>query len=243
MNIVLLERTQNARELVYAAFRQCYSKEFIGKIWPKLISGEITPEQQTRLIQDTLKSGHVTPVEHVKFTFAIEGVSRSLTHQLVRHRIASYSHQSQRYIDSTQFEYITPPSINKIEEVKKEFDNLMKLINEKYKYIQEKLIEAGRTKSQANEDSRFVLPNACETKIVVTMNCSSLNHFFGLRCCQRAQWEIRNLANEMYNISKEEVPEIFSEKSGERCEKLGYCPENEKFSCGRYKTLQKILGN
>lgn len=237
MKVVLLERTQNAEELIYAAFRQCYSDNFVGDLWDKLLSGEISKDKQIFLIEETLKSGHVTPVEHVKFTFSIEGISRALTHQLVRHRMASYSQQSQRYVDANQFNYIIPPSIDKNPEAKKKFNDAMEYLDYKYKEIQEILIEEGRTKSQANEDSRFILPNACESKIVVTMNCSSLLHFFGLRCCNRAQWEIRNMANKMLDICRDEVPIIFK-YSGARCERLGYCPENEKFTCGKYKSLE-----
>lgn len=239
-NVVLLERSQNATELVYASFRQCYSKEFVAKIWPKLLNGEISASQKTSLIEETLKSGHVTPIEHVKFTFAVDGISRSLSHQLVRHRIASYSQQSQRYVDANQFEYITPPSVERNEKANEKFKETMKYLDNSYKEIQELLINDGRTKSQANEDSRYVLPNACETKIVITMNCSSLIHFAGLRSCKRAQWEIRKMSNDMMDICKEEVPVIFK-NIGARCERLGYCPENEKFTCGKYKTLAEIL--
>lgn len=236
MNVELLERTQNAESLIYAAFRQCYSKDFVGDLWDKLLKNEISINDQISLIEDTLKSGHVTPIEHVKFTFAVEGISRALTHQLVRHRIASYSQQSQRYVNATQFNYIIPPSIEKNPEALKKFNDVMEYLDNSYKKIQNILINQGRTKSQANEDSRFVLPNACESKIVLTMNCSSLLHFFGLRCCNRAQWEIRNMANEMLKICRNELPVIFN-YGGARCERLGYCPENEKFTCGKYKRL------
>lgn len=241
-NVVLLERSSNAEELIYAAFRQCYSKSFVAKIWLQLLRGEIPKEKQISLIENTLQSGHVTPVEHVKFTFAIDNISRALSHQLVRHRIASYSQQSQRYVDSNQFKYITPPSIQNNEQAKNKFEEVMDYLDKSYKEIQDLLINDGRNKSQANEDARYVLPNATKTSIVITMNCSSLLHFFNLRCCMRAQWEIRSMAYKMLEICKDEVPVIFK-YAGEKCKSLGYCPENKNFSCGKYKTLKEILDN
>lgn len=240
MNVVLLERTSNAESLIYASFRQCYSSVFVADIWPKLLSGEVLREKQEELIENTLKSGHVTPVEHVKFTFAVDGISRSLTHQLVRHRIASYSQQSQRYVDSNKFKYIIPPSINSNEKTRKKFEEAMRYLDQTYKELQEELIENGNSKGSANEDARFVLPNAAETKIIITMNCSSLLHFFNLRCCNRAQWEIREMANNMLKIAKEELPVIFR-YAGLKCKQLGYCPESKKFSCGKYKTKDEIF--
>ena len=181
--------------------------------------------------------GHHSPLEHVSFTFAVEGVSRALTHQLVRHRIASYSQQSQRYVNLDKtFDYIMPPSIEKNEVTTTVFENAMKDIKRYYDYLvdslEESYISNGMNKREANkkaiEDARYVLPNACETKIVFTMNVRTLLHFFEKRCCSRAQWEIRNLANEMLRQCKEISPILFS-SAGPTCKK-GYCTEG-KMSC------------
>lgn len=136
------------------------------------------------------------PVEHVSFTFALGGVSRALTHQLVRHRIASYSQQSQRYVDGSDFDYLIPPEIRKNPESLARFEGIMREIGSAYRDLKGLLEEAGRTGSKANEDARFVLPQATASNIVVTMNCRALLNFFEHRCCRRAQWEIRHVADE-----------------------------------------------
>ena len=149
----------------------------------------MTDEQVQKLLAKIIKMGHASTMEHVSFTFGIEGVSRVLTHQLVRHRLASYSQQSQRYVAEHDFEYILPPSIEEKPEAKERFQSLMDDIQKAYN----ELADMGIPK----EDARYVLANATETKIVVTMNARSLMHFFNLRCCNRAQWEIRELAYKM----------------------------------------------
>ncbi len=226
MNIVLIQKPTNALHIIYAAFRQCYSKGFVGDIWPKLLNNENPLEKQYNLITEVLESGHTSPIEHISFTFAIEGISRSLTHQLVRHRIASYSQQSQRYVGEGDPVYIIPKTIEKRYSALKEYNDLMNLIWQKY----DDLILMGIPK----EDARYILPNAAESKIVVTMNCRSLLNFFELRSCRRAQWEIRKMSNEMLKICQEVLPIVF-QSAGAKCIRLGYCPENEKFSCGRFK--------
>jgi len=231
--VKLLNSSLNALSLIYAAFRQCYSPGFVGDMWPRLLRGEVSLEKQAALITDVLASGHTSPVEHVSYTFAIQGVSRSLTHQLVRHRIASYSQQSQRYVDESGFEYILPPAIERIPQAREKFVRFMDLIQEAYQDLQQTLKSNGRTREEANEDARFILPNAAESKIVATMNCRSLLNFFELRCCERAQWEIRELAWKMLELVREDLPVIFA-SAGPKCERLGYCPEGEKFTCGKY---------
>jgi thymidylate synthase (FAD) len=150
---------------------------------------------------------------------------------LVRHRIASYDQQSQRYVSSSQFEYVTPDKIAKNADAKTLFDNTMQDLQKTY----DQLIELGIAK----EDARAVLPNACATRLIVTMNARSLFHFFGLRCCVRAQSEIRQMANEMLKLCKEVAPQIFA-NAGANCEQLGYCPECD-MCCGRAPTIHKLL--
>ena len=236
LRVKLLQMTENPLSLIYAACRQCYSASFAGDIFEK----EIDDEEKERFIKKVVESGHESPLEHVKFTFAIEGVSRALTHQLVRHRIASYSQQSQRYVKEENFEYVIPPSIKQDEELRKEFVRIMKETQASYNKVLKKLKEKGITGEKANQDARYILPQATETKIVVTMNCRELLHFFEQRCCMRAQWEIRNLANEMLKICKSHLPAVFS-SAGPKCERLGYCPEGKKFTCGRYPLKAKVI--
>jgi thymidylate synthase (FAD) len=233
LRVELLSRTPNGLSLIYAAFRQCYSPAFAGDLWAGLLEGGVPLEKQGEFIRNILASGHDSPLEHVSFTFAVEGVSRALTHQLVRHRIASYSQQSQRYVDGSSFDYILPPAVGRIPEARERFELFMVEVGKAYRDLKGLLEGQGRTGAKANEDARFVLPQAAESKIVVTMNCRSLLHFFELRCCERAQWEIRKMAWKMLALCREELPVIFR-AAGPRCERLGYCPEGEKFTCGKY---------
>jgi len=230
LNIKLLETSENPISLIYVACRQCYSDKFAGDIFSE---GKISLKKQEDFVKSVVASGHESPLEHVKFTFAIEGVSRALTHQLVRHRLASYSQQSQRYVKEKDFSYIIPPSIKNNPKALAEFSKLMTEIQASYDKLSKYLSEGGKEGQSANQDVRFVLPQAAETKIVVTMNSRELLHFFKHRCCSRAQWEIRALANAMLKICKEKLPAVFS-NGGAKCEDLGYCPEGEKFCCGKY---------
>ena len=223
--------TPNALAVIYAAFRQCYHAGFAADMWPKLISGEISHERQAEFVSSFLNSGHQSPVEHVSFTFAVEGISRALTHQLVRHRLASYSQQSQRYVSGAAFDYIMPPSIAAAPEAAERFAALMAEIGQSYQVLQEMLAERGLAEKDSREDVRFVLPQAAATRLVITMNCRSLLHFFELRLCGRAQWEIRRLAGLMLKICRHELPAVFG-ACGPICERLGYCPEGPR-SCGR----------
>lgn len=231
LRVELLAHTPDPLSLVYAAFRQCYHAGFVADMWPKLLSGEISKEKQAEFIEQVVSSGHVSPIEHVSFTFAVEGVSRALTHQLVRHRIASYSQQSQRYVDGSNFSYIIPPSIARSPEARHRFEQCMEHIGEAYRELKDLLESTGHDK--AREDARFVLPQAAETRIVLTMNCRSLLNFFTHRCCSRAQWEIRSLAGKMLKKCQEALPVVFA-SAGAACERLRYCPEGERFTCGRY---------
>ncbi|SET01850.1 FAD-dependent thymidylate synthase [Anaerobranca gottschalkii] len=226
MKVELLSYTPNCEEIVALAARLCYSADDITEIKSKMEG-----ERGVKLIEKLLDLGHESPFEHISFTFGISGVSRALTHQLVRHRIASYSQKSQRYVSEKNFEYIIPPKIKNNPEANKIYQQLMVEIGEKY----EKLVELGIK----NEDARYVLPNSCETKIVVTMNARSLFNFFKHRTCVRAQWEIRALANEMLKLVKEKAPTVFK-NAGANCQWLGFCPEGD-MSCGKVPTLKEAL--
>ncbi|MEM3609023.1 MAG: FAD-dependent thymidylate synthase [Candidatus Bathyarchaeia archaeon] len=176
-------------------------------------------ERARQIIKRVTGYGHMSVVEHASFTFSLEGVSRAMTHQLVRHRIASYTQQSQRYVTYDTLEkYVTPKSIAENTEAKRVFEEALEKISEAY----QRLLQLGVPK----EDARFILPNAAKTNIIVTMNARELNHFFSLRCCARSQWEIREVATEMLRQVKKVAPALF-ENAGPSCVKLGYCPEGK----------------
>ena len=223
MNVELLYCTPDPERAIATAARLCYAP-----VGAKELMETMSDEQVDKVLNTILGSGHFSTLEHASFTFAIDGVSRALTHQLVRHRIASYSQQSQRYVKEHDFETIVPASIAKNPAAKAKFDALMTEIQDLYNEFTEAGVPA--------EDARYILPNAAETKIVCTFNARSLLNFFSLRCCTRAQWEIRALANEMLRQVKEVAPVIF-ENAGPTCVSEGVCHEGE-MSCGR---LQAIL--
>lgn len=223
MMVKLVRHTPEPERTVAMSARLCYSP-----IGAAQLEEKISDEQAANLVRKLVSMGHLSTLEHVTFTFAIEGVSRVLTHQLVRHRIASYSQQSQRYVKEHDFETIVPASIASKPEAKAKFDKLMTEIQAMYDEFIALDIPA--------EDARYILPNATETKIVCTFNARSLLNFFSLRCCTRAQWEIRALANEMLRQCQEVAPVIF-ENAGPTCVSEGVCHEGD-MSCGR---LQAIL--
>ena len=223
MMVKLVRHTPEPERTVAMSARLCYSP-----IGAAQLEEKISDEQAANLVRKLVSMGHLSTLEHVTFTFAIEGVSRVLTHQLVRHRIASYSQQSQRYVKEHDFETILPASIASKPEAKAKFDKLMTEIQAMYDEFIALDIPA--------EDARYILPNATETKIVCTFNARSLLNFFSLRCCTRAQWEIRALANEMLRQCQAVAPVIF-ENAGPTCVSEGVCHEGA-MSCGR---LQAIL--
>lgn len=223
MMVKLVRHTPEPERTVAMSARLCYSP-----IGAAQLEEKISDEQAANLVRKLVSMGHLSTLEHVTFTFAIEGVSRVLTHQLVRHRIASYSQQSQRYVKEHDFETIVPASIASKPEAKAKFDKLMTEIQAMYDEFIALDIPA--------EDARYILPNATETKIVCTFNARSLLNFFSLRCCTRAQWEIRALANEMLRQCHAVAPVIF-ENAGPTCVSEGVCHEGA-MSCGR---LQAIL--
>ena len=194
----------------------------------------MSEKDQSEFIDRLMKMGHESVLEHASFTFGIEGVSRALLAQLTRHRIASFSVQSQRYVSyENGFGYIIPPKIQALgEDAVREFQRQMDQMEQWYKGWQEKLGHGERS----NEDARFVLPNACETRLIMTMNVRELRHFFALRMCERAQWEIRGLAAEMHRLCMEAAPALFQD-AGPGCLR-GKCSEGEK-TCGKMKEKQQ----
>lgn len=214
MKVKLLRHTADSELLCGAA-----ASTTIKSGRPSEILTKIDIETAKRKIRQVTGYGHTSVIEHASFTFSIEDVSRAMTHQLVRHRIASYTQQSQRYVTYDTLEkYVTPPNIAHNAEAKKIFDETLERISEAY----QKLLKMTIPK----EDARFILPNAAKTNIMVTMNARELRHFFDLRCCARAQWEIREVATEMLKQAKKAAPALF-ENSGPACVELGYCPEGK----------------
>lgn len=235
MYVKLLTHTPDPERLVAAAAGVCYSSDPIDNIY-----NNMTQERIEKLIQSTQESGHNSITEHVTFTFAIAGISRACLAQLTRHRIASYSVRSQRYITEGGAYCVTPNSICQVDGVRELYNMAIDFANHSYKTIQHQLetkyLSDGFSKTdartKANEDARFVLPNATETQLIVTMNARSLYNFFALRTCNRAQWEIRELANEMLAACKEVAPVLFA-KAGKPC-LFGECPEGSR-SCKNKK--------
>ena len=245
--VSLIACTPEPEKVVAAAARLCYSKAGVEQITQGLT------EQKTADFVDMLSSmGHESPLEHASFTFGIEGVSRSFLAQITRHRIASYSVKSQRYVAESDFEYVVPPAIEAIPEARDEFLRAME--EDRIHYIRIRELLTGKHKNElmaqgkdeasalkaagklANEDARFVLPNACETKLVCTFNARELLHLFSLRCCNRAQWEIRSVAEQMLLLVKEAAPHIFR-LAGPTCVR-GACSEG-KMTCGRAKEVRE----
>lgn len=217
MQVELLYHTPDVERAVATAARLCYAPVGASELM------ETMSEDRVRSVLATImKGGHFSTLEHASYTFAVDGVSRALTHQLVRHRIASFNQQSQRYVKfDNGFNRVEPPLIKENEQAHKIFEDCMASCAESYEKLRELGIVA--------EDARFVLPNAAETKIVITMNVRELLHFFELRCCNRAQWEIRALAHKMLELVKPTAPFIFMD-AGAPCTH-GACHEG-KMSCG-----------
>ena len=208
------------------AAKLCYSPSDIISLKEKTAARD-----QRGFVDKLMKMGHMSPIEHASFTFAVEGISRACSHQLVRHRLASYSQQSQRYVsEEAGFDYVIPPTIRGDAELERYFIEFMAKSQKAYNQIVKKLNKKGIKGEAANQDARFVLPNAAETKIMLTMNARELLHFFRQRCCNRAQWEIRAMAVEMLKLVKRIAPTVFA-GSGPGCVS-GPCPEGE-YTCGK----------
>lgn len=217
MQVELLYHTPDPERAIATAARLCYAPVGATELM------ETMPDERVQSVLSTIMaSGHFSTLEHASYTFAIDGVSRACTHQLVRHRLASFNQQSQRYVKfDNGIEVVEPPSVANNEEAHAVFEEAMDFAARAYARLREIDIPA--------EDARFVLPNAAETKIVVTMNVRELLHFFSLRCCNRAQWEIRELAHRMLELARPTAPYIFAD-AGAGCVR-GACPEG-KMACG-----------
>ena len=251
MKVKIIAHTEFPEETIAKSAKLCYSRVGVDEISEKL-----DEDSTNKFLNMLMGFSHMSPLEHASFTFAVEGVSRTLTHQLVRHRIASYSQQSQRYVKLDQFEYIIPPEIERNEEAKKifiesmnkcqeDYDKLVEILFAKhYQELLDKCVSEKKAKSQAEkmsiEDARYVFPNACETKMVFTINARSLYNFFHHRCCERAQWEIRELATEMLRLVREVAPILFN-NVGPNCLN-GACPEG-KMTCGKIKDVREKFKN
>ena len=245
--VTLLSFTPEPEKTIACAAKLCYSPSSISDLREGL-----TDEKVESFISMLSGIGHESPIEHASFTFGIEGVSRSLLAQITRHRIASFSVKSQRYVKEGAFEFVTPPEIRAEADVLELYNESMRAAQEAYDKIAEVLTEKHKkaflaegkdektaermASKKAIEDARFVLPNACETKMVITMNARSLMNFFHHRCCNRAQWEIRDVADQMLKLVYGVAPNLFK-KAGPSCV-CGFCPEG-KMSCGKAEEVRK----
>ena len=251
MNVKLIAHTVQSEKVVAAAAKLCYSNSGAMNLLE-----DMSDEKAQNFVEMLARIGHQSPIEHASFTFAIEGVSRSLLAQITRHRLASFSVQSQRYVKLKNFQYITPPEIARIPEAEKCYQETMQnclaayeklaelLENQHYtEFLAQGLPEKearSKAEKKAIEDARFVLPNASETKMVVTMNARELLHFFKLRCCNRAQWEIRELAKAMLREVYPVSPALFAKAGASCCS--GSCPEG-KMTCGKCEEVRKEFEN
>lgn len=229
MKVALVRHTLSPEEVVALGARLCYSKARVDDLLQRVSS-----KDQTDFVARIMNMGHDSVLEHASFTFGIEGVSRVLLAQITRHRLASFSVQSQRYVSyENGFGYIVPPKIEALgKDAVEEFERQMDTMHQWYTQWQCRL----GTGEGGNEDARFVLPGACETRMMVTMNVRELRHFFSLRMCTRAQWEIRELATEMHRLCMAVAPALFA-NAGPGCLR-GACPEGEK-SCGRVMKVRE----
>ncbi len=251
MKVKIIAHTPEPEKVITMAGKLCYSPVGVDEIEKNL-----TEQSTNKFINMLMDLGHGSIFEHTTFTFAVEGISRVCTHQLVRHRIASFSQQSQRYVKLDQFEYIIPEEIEKIKEAKELFIDAMKKDQETYDKLVEilfdkhynNLIESGlneksaknKAEKMAIEDARYVFPNACETKIVFTMNARSLYNFINHRACERAQTEIREMSILMLKELKKVAPLLF-ENIGPNCVS-GPCPE-KNMTCGKITQIREKFKN
>lgn len=229
LRVQLVRHTGTPQDLVALGARLCYAGGTLDSLVEKISSND-----QEAFVQKVMGMGHDSVLEHASFTFLVEGVSRVLLAQLTRHRIASFSVQSQRYVSyQSGFGYIIPPAIRALgEDAVAEYESQMAQIQGWYEGWQQKLGNAGE---KSNEDARFVLPGACETRVLFTMNARELRHFFALRMCNRAQWEIRAMAQQMFEQVYPVAPALFAD-AGPGCIS-GPCPEGGR-SCGKMMDIR-----
>jgi len=224
MKVTLIAHTPDPERAAASAARQCYSKNSATKAMADLDESGIR-----RLLRMVIGNGHLSVLEHASFTFAIDGISRACSHQLVRHRIASYSQQSQRYVKMDQLEWVVPDSIKSKPSAADAFAKALDICRACYS----EMLAMG----VPTEDARYVLPQASPTKIVVTMNARSLLNFFELRCCLRAQWEIRATAETMLALVRAVAPTIFV-SAGPACVSRKVCPD-KIYDCPKWVELFK----
>ncbi len=228
MNVTLIEHTPNPERTIALAARLCYSPTSIDKLRDQMATSDIES-----FLDKIMSLGHHSVLEHASFTFGIEGISRVTTHQMVRHRIASFSQQSQRYVShKEEFTSIMPDTIAENLEARQIFVFMSETFHKAYA----QLVEMGIPP----EDARYILPSATETKIIMTMNARELLHFFSLRCCQRAQWEIREMSVEILRLARRIAPIIFRQ-AGPGCV-AGPCPEG-KYCCGQMDEVRDFYNN
>jgi thymidylate synthase (FAD) len=260
LKVTLLTHTPEPEKIVAAAAKLCYSNAPVSKLMD-----DLDEEKTTSFLNKLSGLGHASPVEHCSFTFAIEGVSRSFLAQITRHRIASYSVRSQRYCRMTGDDIVCPPAVAEDYEANEAFSQAIQSIKFTYNHLHNiledkhtemlMLNDASLTEPEArkkaskmaNEDARFILPEACETSMIVTMNARELNNFFKLRCCNRAQWEIRSVADEMLKLVYPIAPTLFK-SAGPGCVSCGHCTEGA-MTCGhsdyvkeKYSMLKATAG-
>lgn len=228
LKVELIKYTENPENVIALAAKLCYSDSGIADLKQGIDTKDVSG-----FIKKLISLNHLSTMEHASFTFGIEGVSRALLAQITRHRIASFSVKSQRYVKAKKFNYIIPPAIKELgEDAVKEFERQMDVMHGFYNGWLDKLEEG----EKGNEDARFILPNATETKFLLTMNARELLHFFELRCCNRAQWEICQLAWKMLELVNKVAPNIFS-MAGPSCA-FKSCSEG-KMSCGKMNEIKQ----
>lgn len=226
MKVALLQHTPEPERSIALAARLCYSQVDIEALKEKLSGADVK-----KFLDKIMSLGHQSVLEHASFTFGVDGISRVTSHQLVRHRVASFSQQSQRYVSHKErFAVVTPPSISENPEHARLFEAQVAALHAAYGA----LVEAG----VPAEDARYLLPNATETKIIITMNARELLHFFAVRCCERAQWEIRAMAVEMLRLVRPVAPTVFA-KAGPGC-LAGPCPEGA-MCCGKMAQVREFF--
>lgn len=239
MKVTLLSYTNNPEEIIEVAAKTCYSPGTVAEKWEE----ESDTEKLREFVDKLRKMGHDSPFEHANFTFGIDGISRACSHQLVRHRIASFSQQSQRYVkydtentDIADLFVVPTPILNGNNDIFDVYADALEQVKDVYEALAGLLEDSGISEKEAAENARYILPNAMKTNLVMTMNARELLHFFELRCCNRAQEEIRELAWTMLRMLQDKFPVIF-EKSGPKC-LIDKCSEGS-MGCG--KPYQKEL--
>lgn len=242
LKVKILAHTPNPEEVIAQSAKLCYSKVGVDEIMEKL-----TPEKIEKFLAHLIEIGHDSPLEHVSFTFAIEGIDRTISHQIVRHRVASYSQQSQRYVNLDEtFKHTTPNVVKEMNMADEWHEDMMEILDKyiKWQKIIKEYVETNdyptngmNAEKVANENARGMLPNACETKLVMTMNVRELLHFFNKRCCHRAQEPICELANEMLRLCQEVAPTLFK-YAGADCVR-GKCNEGNMSCKNPYPRIDK----